>query len=205
MKIFKQICLLIGLLLAIAVLSGCLEMTSEVRLNSDGSGIFQISSIISSDLSEMIAMDDSINGSFIVLSENELRDLDASMEGVQLIDYYLKEDRGVAVFSATLSFESRADLEQVLEEAGMRLLPDTNDKQMSIEILSDESLDIELDDMTMDMADSIRYQFIFHAPGKIIEVSPDSIMVESRKVYFEIPLLDAIQNKEAVRMSVQWQ
>ncbi len=174
-------------------------------MNSDGSGIFQISSIISSDLSEMIAMDDSINGSFIVLSENELRDLDASMEGVQLIDYYLKEDRGVAVFSATLSFESRADLEQVLEEAGMRLLPDTNDKQMSIEILSDESLDIELDDMTMDMADSIRYQFIFHAPGKIIEVSPDSIMVESRKVYFEIPLLDAIQNKEAVRMSVQWQ
>ena len=104
---FKKLLTLVGAMMALVGLSGCLEIESTISVNKDGSGQLSERTVLGAQMIAMMNMGGGEDGKdpFAQYSEESLKEKAASYgEGVEFVEVKKEEKDGSVIFTSVFKF-----------------------------------------------------------------------------------------------------
>jgi hypothetical protein len=197
---------IVYILVLVFLLSSCLTINTDMKLNSNGSGTVKISYKLDKGLSGISNLDSNNDIAPLNLSEDYIKEITQNRDDIVYKDYSLVDDEFFVVIDVTFVFESIDALNSIFpEENGITIYRDGNETvfeqtivESSTEVLTDETLEI-FNDIFSDHL----ITFNVEVPSEIVSVK-NGFKTDKRLATYNESLLDIITTSDEKNWSIRW-
>ena len=191
------------------LITGCLDLNSEITVNTDGSGKVELQYHISKLALELRRTGNEEGPIPLPVQEDNFRNAAEAIQGISLTGYDRKETADDVVISAEIDFTSIEALNNFYSMSGgqnVSLLGQGDSVVFSMFIFGGR--DEPVDEETVDLIDSFfsdyNLSFRLNAPGTIISVEPGTIDESGKRADHSVSVADLIKTGEPVIWQVSW-
>jgi hypothetical protein len=190
------------------LLASCVSVDTTVQLSADGSGQVSLTYTVSRMVANLGSVDKEWQKLPLPINEADFRRQVSNSPGITLSDYSQSEDSKNITIKATLAFTSINALNQFYSpgETGISLNQsggDTVYRQVIFQGFPDG-----VDQQTKDFADAFftdyHLKFTLSAPRAIKSASAGTISQDRRRVTYELPVLQLLDQKTPLIWTVTW-
>ena len=189
------------------LLSACVDLTTDIELNSDGSGSIALSYTASRAMINLGTIDEQNRFYAIPVSEDDFLAAANQVEGLSLESFRLSEEVDMLTIEATLDFESVEALSGLFGSSGPGAIEITDDGNITIYRHTiyggaEGEIDPESRDLIETFFSEDEILFSLEAPAAIQSVSTGTF--SGRVARSELMMTDILFSQEPVIWEVRW-
>jgi hypothetical protein len=196
------------LLVAVLLLSGCVDLTARMELNGDGSGTLQLKYRLSSELWEMGVFDQGSSYVPVPLHEEDFRRVVAGMDGLELSSYRIERNETEVRIRSRIAFESIDALNRYYSPGEQRIRLEGSDAGHRFTIDLHPGVDAALDEQTRSFAET--YLSDYHirievqTPETIRDLGDFSAAEGGREASVSVPLSRLFTGDARRSVALEW-
>ena len=194
----------VAVALVSVVLTGCLEIATEIHLNADGSGYVISQHRLAAELSVYSDIDNASGQVLAPLEREYIEDYLYRIDGAELSDYRLDTNDDYHKISVRIAFDDTVALSAVLEQQGMQLTMFDMDTGLDLVLVPGADELIPNEPFLQDIARSVSMDIAVYAPYQLVSAEPEKAVVDGKSVNYNLPLQETVISSQPLILRLRW-
>ncbi len=190
------------------LVSGCIDLTADMELNTDGSGILRMEYRLARELYEMGVFDQGSSYVPVPLHEEDFRSVETRTEGLSLDRYRIERNDVEVRIRTRIAFEDLDALNNYYSPGEERIRLETIGNQRRLTVDLHPGATGPVDDQTREFAESYLKDFAIRiaveAPANIQSFDGFDGGESSRKAQISLPLSRLFTGDARQSVSLEW-
>ncbi|MDR1127390.1 MAG: hypothetical protein LBL06_04595 [Treponema sp.] len=198
-------------------LSGCVDMSADIAVQPDGSGVLTLEYRVLKSLYELGELDGNSARPIVPVGKADFERSVKRVDGLRLVSFSVKPEKGDApqdkddiVVVAKLGFSNLDALVRFLDGAGQRAVysQENGNNKLSLVLWEEwEGIDADLSDLAIAVLEGYRFNLRFSAPKGSAQIrcfTTDGRILNASAERASISTSALIAEKNGVQMEILW-
>ena len=196
-------------------LASCLGASSQIKINSNGSGTIKQEYRISHQLQSMGNTDGGESSLPLPTGKEDLERTVERVPGLRLVSYSQREDEKDLIINAEFAFDSPEALAALMENGDQQLNVDIKNKKIRLHLPAGESGEEAFKSMLIAAFAGYDFSFSISVPGsvkaawydesgKAVQKYPGTLSARNSTVEYTVPMGELVYLENSLELEITW-